>query len=668
MDYNTTINIFKDLPVTDESRQAMLAAIVESSEDVIISKTLDGVITSWNPAATRLFGWTAEEAIGKPITLIIPEYRLSEETMIIGKIRKGEKIDHFETRRIHKDGHEIPLSITVSPIKNSRGEVIGASKIARDITERQNADEKQAMLAAIVDSSDDIIVSKTLQGIITSWNPAARRMFGYTEAEAIGKHISLIIPPDRLHEEDHIIGNVSRGIRVDHFETIRMTKDGRMIPLSITVSPIKNSRGEVIGASKIARDISEQKNAKERMNQYTRNLEILNDISKTVSENMETEAILQRVTDASTNLIGAAFGSFFYNLIDKSGESYTLYTLSGAPKSAFEKFGMPRNTAVFHPTFTGQGVVRSDDITKDPRYGQNPPHYGKPKGHLPVVSYLAVPVFKKDGTVIGGLFYGHSEPGKFTAEHETLVEGIASHASVALENARLYEEVQSLNAKKDEFIGLASHELKTPVTSMKGYLQIMERNPDDWKRNKIFIQKTHQQVNKLSALISDLLDVSKIETGKLPFDFSEFDFIELAKEVIELMQLSNPTHQIETHYSVDHKLITADRQRIEQVMINIVGNAIKYSPRANHIIVRIENNEHKIRFAVHDFGIGIEQAHLDRIFSRFYRVEDLAAYMSGLGIGLYISKEIINRHHGELTVTSQYGEGSTFTFELPLKR
>jgi PAS domain S-box-containing protein len=173
-----------------------------------------------------------------------------------------------------------------------------------------------------------------------------------------------------------------------------------------------------------------------------RRLEILFRVGKEIASELNLERAVQVVTDAATELTGAAFGSFFYNVLNESGESYMLYTLSGVPKEAFSSFPMPRNTAVFAPTFAGEGVVRSDNIQEDPRYGHSAPHHGQPKGHLPVRSYLAVPVVSRSGEVVGGLFFGHPEIGRFGAEHEKLAEGIAAHAAIAIDNARLYRAAQ----------------------------------------------------------------------------------------------------------------------------------------------------------------------------------------------------------------------------------
>jgi PAS domain S-box-containing protein len=238
--------------------QAYLVAIINSSDDAIVSKDLNGNITSWNPSAERIFGYSAQEAIGKHISIIIPPEYLSDKDYILGKIRKGERVEHFEAIRRRKDGKLINVSVTVSPIRNSEGNIIGASKVARDVTMIREAERATAYLGAIIQSSDDAIISKDLNGFITSWNESAERIFGYKSEEIVGRHISVIIPAERLHEEDKILATLKAGKRIDHFETMRRHKDGHLIPISITVSPIKNSSGEVVGASKVARDISER--------------------------------------------------------------------------------------------------------------------------------------------------------------------------------------------------------------------------------------------------------------------------------------------------------------------------------------------------------------------------------------------------------------------------
>lgn len=253
--------------ITERKRREMdstrLAVIVSSSDDAIISKTLDGTITTWNYGAERLFGYEAAEIVGRPITTIIPPELLEEEREIIARLTRGERIEHFETTRIAKNGRRIEVSLTISPMTDASGKIFGASKVARDITERRRHEMELARLAAIVSSSDDAIISKTLQGFITSWNVGAERIFGYRAEEMLGRHITTIIPPELHEEEERILARLATGERIEHYETVRIAKDGRRIDISLTVSPIRDSEGRVVGASKVARDVTDRKRAEE---------------------------------------------------------------------------------------------------------------------------------------------------------------------------------------------------------------------------------------------------------------------------------------------------------------------------------------------------------------------------------------------------------------------
>ena len=306
----------------------------------------------------------------------------------------------------------------------------------------------QAHLAAIVESSDDAIVSKTVDGIVTSWNAAATRLFGYSSLETIGQPITLIIPPELHHEERDFLARIRRGERVEHYETVRVSKSGRRIHVSLSISPVRDSTGKIVAAAKIARDITESKRAEQALKDEAHALSMLNQVAKTVAGELDLQRLVQTVTDAATDLSGAAFGAFFYNMRDDSGESYTLYALSGVSREAFANLPFPRNTAVFGPTFRGEDVVRCDDVTLDPRYGQSKPYFGMPPGHLPVRSYLAVPVASRSGEVLGGLFFGHPEPGVFAERAEKLMLGIAAQAAIGIDNARLYQSAQAEIAER----------------------------------------------------------------------------------------------------------------------------------------------------------------------------------------------------------------------------
>jgi len=279
-----------------EKAQRRLAAIIESSEDAIASKDLNGIITSWNKSAERLFGYAAEEIIGQPVTLIIPPELHDDEPRILGKIRAGERIEHFQTVRRHKSGRLIDVSLAVSPIRDDKGNVIGAAKIVRDITRQKKLEEAALRLAAIVESSDDAIASKDLNGVITSWNRSAEKLFGYKAEEIIGKPVTLIIPPELHHDEITILSKIRRGEKIDHFETIRLHKNGERIEVSLTISPIKDDNGNVIGAAKIIRNITET-NKIERALRTTEKLAAAGRMAATVAHEINNPL------EAVTNLV-----------------------------------------------------------------------------------------------------------------------------------------------------------------------------------------------------------------------------------------------------------------------------------------------------------------------------------------------------------------------------
>jgi PAS domain S-box-containing protein len=242
-----------------ESLPYLLSAIVESCDDAIISKDLNGVITSWNRAATQMFGYSAQEMIGKPVLVLFPEELKHQEEDILRKLRAGEKIDHLQTIRVRKDGRRLNVSLSTSPIRDSQGRVIGGSKIVRDVTDHNQTGEARRRLAAIVESSDDAIISKDLNGIVTSWNQGATRLFGYQPQEIIGQSILKIIPIELHYQERFILERIRAAERLEHYETERLTKSGNRVLVSLTISPLKDDQGRVVGVSKIARDITQNK-------------------------------------------------------------------------------------------------------------------------------------------------------------------------------------------------------------------------------------------------------------------------------------------------------------------------------------------------------------------------------------------------------------------------
>jgi two-component system sensor histidine kinase VicK len=250
----------RGLPVkpSADAKLLLAAMLVESSDDAIIAKTLGSVITAWNPAAQRLFGYAAKDVVGRNISFLLPADRLDELDAVLGRVADGAGAQRYESKRVHQSGHVLDVAMTVSPMRDSAGTIVGTSTIARDITERKRTDAVVAEMAAIVDSSNDAIIGKTLEGVITTWNRGAEHLYGYSSAEVVGRSISVLVPPDRPDEVREVLaGMLAHDARTDHFETQRVCKDGRVIDVSLTVSPIRDSDGVIVGASSVARDVTE---------------------------------------------------------------------------------------------------------------------------------------------------------------------------------------------------------------------------------------------------------------------------------------------------------------------------------------------------------------------------------------------------------------------------
>jgi PAS domain S-box-containing protein len=546
-------------------------------------------------------------------------------------------------------------------------------------------------LTAIIESADDAIISKTLDGIITSWNAGAERIFGYTAAEAIGRHISILIPDDLQDEEVIIIGRIKSGQRIDHYETTRKRKDGELLDISLTVSPIKGPDGTVVGASKIARDVTESRRAAAALQEQKEIIETIQGLGQLLSAELNLQKLVQAVTDAATELTGAGFGAFFYNVINEEGGSYMLYSLSGVPREAFADFPMPRATELFGPTFRGEGTIRIDEVKKDPRYGKSMPYHGMPPGHLPVNSYLAIPVISRSGEVLGGLFFGHSEPAVFSERHERIVEGIAAQAAIAMDNDRLYEgarqsireremllaseqearrQAEIASRTKDDFLGLLSHELRTPLNAILGWTRMLSTG----SLSEEFVAKAVETIDRnaklQSRLIEDMLDVSRIISGKLRLDAQPIDLTTVINSSVDTLRPAADAKSIRVYVTLDFGAgnVLGDPVRLQQVTWNLLSNAIKFTPRGGSIRVSLERVNSHIELTVSDSGSGIDEDFLPYVFDRFRQADSTSSKKhGGLGLGLSIVRHLVELHGGTVEAANRADEsGAIFTVRLPV--
>jgi signal transduction histidine kinase/CheY-like chemotaxis protein len=368
-----------------------------------------------------------------------------------------------------------------------------------------------------------------------------------------------------------------------------------------------------------------------------------------------------------------------------------LYTLSGVPLEAFAHFPMPRATDLFGPTFRGEGVLRIDDVHRDPRYGKNSPYYGMPEGHLPVVSYLAVPVASRSGEVMGGLFFGHPAPGVFTARHERVVVGLAAQASVAMDNARLYEaatraraeaeaaaqenerlyrDAREANRLKDEFLATVSHELRTPLTAILGWSHMLRLEQLDKDSAVRAFQTIERNARAQAQLIDDLLDVSRAITGKLRIDVRSVDPNSFIEAAIEAVRPAAAAKKVRVQKIMDTGVVSVsgDPVRLQQVIWNLLSNAIKFTPKGGRVQVRLQRINSHIEITVSDTGAGIAPEFLPHVFDRFRQADQRTTRQhGGLGLGLAIARHLVELHGGTVHAESEgEGAGATFTVRLPV--
>jgi PAS domain S-box-containing protein len=478
----------------DDLAARHLAKVVESSDDAIVSKDLNGTILSWNGAAERLFGYSAAEAVGKSIRMIIPDDRQTEEDQVLATIRAGRAISHLETIRRRKDGTMVPISLTVSPIYDDHGKVIGASKIARDISDRVAGAVALRRLAAVVESSDDAIITKSLDSTITSWNPAATKIFGYTEDEALGKSIRMLIPDDLQSEEDDVLAKIKTGKRVDHYETVRKRKDGSLISISLTVSPIRDAAGQVVGASKIARDVTDR--------------------------------------------------------------------------------------------------------------------------------------------------------------------------------VRLYKEAQAANRLKDEFLAVLSHELRTPLNAILGYARLLRSRMMPEDQIDRALETLERNARWLTQIVDDVLDVSRIVSGKIRLDVQSVDLQSVINNAVATVQPAADAKGLRIQTLIDPRSgpVSGDPDRLQQVVWNLMSNAVKFTPKGGRVQVRLERVNSHVEIVVSDSGIGIGADFLPFVFERFRQADSGPTRKTGgLGLGLAIVRHIVEMHGGTVDASSPgEGQGATFTVRMPV--
>jgi PAS domain S-box-containing protein len=613
-----------------ELKETLQNLFRQSPAAIAIMDGPEFTFVSANNYYCNLVGRNEQELIGKTLAEAFPETIQQGIIELYQEVyHTGETMEQVEREVVLMKGEMREhttnfFNSVMQPIKNNEGKVVSIMTHVLDVTEHVNARRKleenanqNAMLAAIIQSSEDAIISKTLSGIITTWNEGAEKLFGYTAQEIIGEPIFRLIPEDRRNEEPLLVEQLFNGKMLQHYETKRVNKNGKLVDISLTISPIKDTNGTIVGASKIARDITEQKLAEAKLKQSENEL---NELANAVPQ-------LVWMADANGKII------YYNNRINE-------FTLAAKQKNG---------------DWSWEGLLHPDDLEPTTNAWN---HAIKNK----TVYEKEHRIRLKDGSYKWFLSRGFP----YVNDEGKVLKWYGSATDIDLQ--KIHE------TQKDEFLKMVSHELKTPVTSIKGYVQLMlamlaEDHSAVAGIVKKPLQRIENQVGRLGKLISDILDISRLEDGKLDMKKEYFDLDELVKETVLDIMFAVSTHTIIIKESFQCKVF-ADKNRIGQVLINLINNAIKYSPGQNKIEISLyEEPEGYATVLIKDFGKGIEEKEQKRIFERFYQTgSHQNQNYTGFGIGLFISAEIIHRHGGSMAVTSRINAGSSFTFTLPFNK
>ena len=530
-------------------------------------------------------------------------------------------------------------------------------------------------LAAIVESSDDAIVSKSLDGVITSWNRGAELMFGYTAAEAIGRSITLIIPKERLSEEDQLLANVRAGRSVE-METVRRRKDGMDIDISLKVSPVKDVDGRIIGASKIARDITARKRIEADRAELFRRLTMLVAASASLLDSPQTEAVRSATLSLARQLLVADGYAMWEHGSDSL--SWRIARSEGISQ-AFADRVIPSN----RPGMAAGAAFLSDPLAVEDveSYSFDPEQLAAYRQEG-IRSILVCPMragAERAGTL--AFYYRRHHP--FSEVDVQSAQALANLSAVALTTATLYEEQQAqtaaaelahqeahnANRLKDEFLATLSHELRTPLNAILGYAQMLSMGMLAGERQANAVTVLARNSESLRQMIDDVLDVSRIIAGKLWLKVRQVELEDIIRNAVATTQPAADARGVSLQFTVGAGVgpVLCDPDRMQQVIWNLLSNAVKFSGRGGHVQVRLEQAASWVQIVVTDDGEGIDLAFLPHIFERF-RQEDsrFSREHGGLGLGLAIVRDLVELHGGTVSASSAgRGAGARFIVRLP---
>ncbi|MGE3304463.1 MAG: PAS domain S-box protein [Rhizobiaceae bacterium] len=675
-----------------------------------------------NAAYHALIG--RNDVIGKPVAEVLPEVveqgfvRLLDTVYRHGQpyVGRGAKVELRPDQSSPVEDHYVDF--IYQPVVAESGAVTGVFIQGHDVTEQKRTElalrESEERFRLVAENAPVMLWMADEQGRSVYLNRALRQFWGVAPEEVDGFDWWKVV-----HPEDRALFASYAAVAADQkpfsLETRMIRADGAQRYVTTDAHPRFGPRGEYLGMIGVNVDVTEAREIDAAIRAESRKLQILNRSAASVAAELDVDKIVQIVTDACTELVGAQFGSFFYNVVDASGESYMLFAMSGVSRDAFDKFPMPRATQMLLPTFKGEGVVRSDDIQSDPRYGKDAPHFGMPAGHLPVRSYLAVPVVSRSGEVIGGLFFGHAEPGRFAAEHEDLLMGIAGQAATAIDNARLFQaaerevaerrraeaaltqlnttleqrvmeevaersraEEQLRQVQKMEAVGQLTggiaHDFNNMLAVIIGGLNLLQRKLAKGETDvQRFIDGAIEGAQRAASLTQRLLAFSRQQ----PLAPEPLNPNRLVAGMSELMTrtLGEPI-VVQTVLAAGLWQVKADPGQLENAILNLSVNARDAMPNGGKLTIETSNafvddvfaREYSITpgqyvlIAVADTGQGMSADVIAKAFDPFFTTKGVG---KGTGLGLSQVYGFVRQSGGHVKIYSEIGVGTTIKIYLP---
>lgn len=640
----------------------------------------EGLVTHFNPAAEML--WGRAPRLNDPRDRYCGSFRLYSaadgsplahaDCWMAQALRTGKTFNREEEVIERMDGSRVTVLAHVNPIHDASGNLQGAVNVLIDIEQRRRAEEVQAQMAAIVESSDDAIISKTLDGIIVSWNRSATRLYGYSAQEAIGAPITLIVPADKREEELRILERLRRGERIDHIETVRVDKAGRRLNVSLTVSPVRDASGRIVGASKVARDITARRQTddailalKDQLALQLADLRRLHDMSSRLCTTLELQPILEEILRTAVAVEGTDMG--LLSLWEPEANCLRVGASLGLDAEFLKQVAaIPSGVAVCGQSFQEQRCVSIDDVESDPILDPLR-HAVRAAG---IKSIHCTPLITRSGESVGVLVLYFRWRHKPSDREMNVIDLCARQAVDFIENARLYAELRESDRRKDEFLATLAHELRNPLAPISNALQILSMSGNLTPTVEGVRSIMERQVKHLVRLVDDLLEISRITRGRIDL---RREYVPLGLIIESAVETSRPLisearHQLTISLPADSLIVNADPVRLAQVFSNLLNNSAKYTDEGGQIWLTVRREGAEVVVTVRDNGLGIPSEMQSRVFDIFSQVDHARGRpQGGLGIGLSLAKRLVELHNGTIEMHSAgRGKGTELTVRLPL--